>query len=72
MSAPSEMSERYAATIYELDNSENRHPDVYKLSEQLTIINRDNIRSIGELDGRIKQLEREVEKARQSLNVLAA
>ena len=46
--------------------------DVYKLSAQLTIINRDNFRSIGEVEGKIRQLEYEVEKARQELNALAA
>ena len=44
--------------------------DVYKLSAQLTIINRDNLRSIGEVEGKIDQLRNEVEKARQELNAL--
>lgn len=39
----------------------------YKLSAQLTIINRDNLRSIGEVEGKIRQLQYEVEKARQEL-----
>lgn len=46
--------------------------DVYKLSAQLTIINRDNLRSIGEVEGKIEQLQYEVEKARQELNALTA
>lgn len=68
----SEIGGMYTAMIYGLDNAANRHPDVYKLSEQLAIINRDNIGSIGELEGRIKQIKRETEKARQSLDALAA
>jgi hypothetical protein len=44
--------------------------DVYKLSAQLTIINRDNIHSIGELDGKIKNLKVTYENARQELNSL--
>ncbi len=44
--------------------------DVYKLSAQLTIINRDNIHSIGELEGKIENLKNEYEKARQELNSL--
>ena len=44
--------------------------DVYKLSAQLTIINRDNLRSIGEVEGKIEQLRYEVEKARHELNTL--
>lgn len=58
------------------DNSAHYSPqndmDVYKLSAQLTIINRDDLRSIGEVEGKIKQLRFEVEKARQELNALAA
>lgn len=46
--------------------------DVYKLSAQLTIINRDVLRSIVEVEGKIKQLRYEVEKARQELNALTA
>lgn len=46
--------------------------DVYKLSAQLTIINRDNLRSIGEVEGKIEQLKYEVEKARQELNAFSA
>ena len=46
--------------------------DVYKLSAQLAIINRDNLRSIGEVEGKIRQLEYEIEKARQELNTLTA
>ncbi len=44
--------------------------DVYKLSAQLTIINRDNIHSIGELKGKIENLKNEYENARQELNSL--
>lgn len=46
--------------------------DVYKLSAQLTIINRDDLRSIGEVEGKIKQLQNEVEKAQRELNTLLA
>ena len=44
--------------------------DIYKLSAQLTIINRDNIHSIGELEGKIENLKAEYEKARKELNQL--
>lgn len=90
LSTPSEMSERYAATIFDVEQlalngrkvqrkqepsapySPQNDMDLYKLSAQLTIINRDNLRSIGEVEGKIQQLEREVEKAHQSLNALTA
>lgn len=46
--------------------------DIYKLSAQLTIINRDNIHSIGELEGKIETLKSEYENARQELNALSS
>lgn len=46
--------------------------DIYKLSAQLTIINRDNIHSIGELEGKIENLKAEYETARKDLNQLTA
>lgn len=85
---PSELSERYAAMIYDMEQlaltgrrvqrkrdtlapySPQNDMDVYKLSAQLTIINRDNLRSIGEVEGKIEQLKYEVEKARRELNSL--
>ena len=42
--------------------------DVYKLSAQLSVINKDNIRSIGDLEGRISKLRIEYEKQRQDIN----
>ncbi len=45
--------------------------DVYKLSAQLSIINRDNIHSIGELDGKIQKLKMEYENARREFNKLS-
>lgn len=46
--------------------------DVYKLSAQLTIINRDSIHSIGELEGKIEALKTEYEIARQQVNTLTS
>lgn len=46
--------------------------DVYKLSAQLTIINRDHIHSIGELKGKIEALKAEYENARQQVNTLTS
>lgn len=45
--------------------------DVYTLSAQLAIINRDNIRSIGELNSKIEKLTAEYENARQEVNKLS-
>ena len=58
---------RFASEPYSPEND----IDVYKLSAQLSIINRDNIHSIGELDGKIQRLKEEYENARQEINSLA-
>lgn len=57
---------RIVTAEYSMDND----LDVYRLSAQLSVINRDNIGSIGELDGRIAKLKAEHEKERQELNNL--
>ena len=44
--------------------------DVYKLSAQLAIINRDNIHSIGELEGKTASLKFDYDNARRELNAL--
>lgn len=44
--------------------------DVHRLSAQLAIINRDNIHSIGELEGKLERLKEEYESARQEINRL--
>ncbi len=45
--------------------------DVHKLSAQLAIINRDNIHSIGELEGKIEKLKKEYDLAVRELNKLS-
>ena len=44
--------------------------DVHRLSARLAIINRDNIHSIGELEGKLERLNEEYERARQEINRL--
>ena len=66
----SELRDRYNSTINEIGSATSTHPDVFKLSAQLTIINRDKIRSIGELEGKIEQLKFELEKSRQEVNTM--
>ena len=46
--------------------------DVYKLSAQLTIINRDNIHSIGELEGKIERLKAEFDETVRTCNEASA
>lgn len=45
--------------------------DIYTLSAQLAVINRDNICSIGELDNKIEKLTAEYESARQEVNKMS-
>ena len=44
--------------------------DVYKLSAQLSVISKDNIKSIGDLQGRITKLRNEYERQREAINDL--
>ena len=53
------------------DSAIKNNLDVYKLSAQLAIINRDNIRSIGELESKIEKLTAEYESTRQEVNKLS-
>ena len=46
--------------------------DVHRLSAQLTIISRDHIRSIGELEGKIESLKASYEQAVREINNLTA
>lgn len=57
---------RYRSEPYSPEND----LDVYKISAQLSIINRENIYSIGELEGKIQRLKSEYENARRELNFL--
>lgn len=45
--------------------------DVYTLSAQLAVINRDNIHSLGELESKIEKLTAEYESTRQEVNKLS-
>ena len=42
--------------------------DIYRLSAQLSVINKEKIHSIGDLEGRIAKLRIEYEKQRQEIN----
>jgi len=57
---------RYRSELYSTEND----LDVYKISAQLSVINRDNIHSIGELEGKIQRLKSEYENTRRELNNL--
>ena len=55
---------RIVTTEYSVEND----LDVYRLSAQLSVINKDNIRSIGDLEGKICRLRTDYEKQRQEIN----
>ena len=55
---------RIITAEYSVDND----LDVYRLSAQLSVISKDNIVSIGDLEGRITKLRAEYEKQRQEIN----
>ena len=57
---------RIVTAEYSADND----LDVYRLSAQLSIISKNNIESIGELEGRISRLKDEYEKRRVEINEL--
>ncbi|MBO4865325.1 MAG: relaxase/mobilization nuclease domain-containing protein [Ruminococcus sp.] len=55
---------RIVTAEYSVDND----LDVYKLSAQLSVINKESISSIGDLEGRITKLRADYEKQRQEIN----
>ena len=57
---------RIVTAEYSADND----LDVYRLSAQLSVISKNNISSIGELEGRISRLKAEYEKRRVEINEL--
>ena len=57
---------RIVTAAYSVEND----LDVYKLSAQLAVINKDNIKSVGNLQGRITKLRNDYEKQRVAVNDL--
>ena len=57
---------RIVTAEYSVDND----LDVYRLSAQLSVISKDNIKSIGDLQGRIAKLRQDYEKQRAAANDL--
>ena len=66
----SALRDKYSETIDGIQAVNANHPTLEQLETLLTVINRDNLRSIGEVEGKIRQLEYEVKKAQQELNTL--
>ena len=66
----SALRDTYNSSITEMQRINDSHPDLQKLSAMLAVINRDRLQSIGEVEGKIRTIEHELEKARCEINTL--
>ena len=66
----SAIRDKYSETIDDFQAVNANHPTLEQLETLLTVINRDNLRTIGELDGKIEQIKFELEKSRQEVNTM--
>ena len=66
----SALRDKYSETIGSVQEVNASHPTLEQLGTLLTIINRDRLQSIGEVDGKIEQIKFELEKSRQEVNTM--
>lgn len=66
----SALRDKYLETIGGVQEINSSHPTLEQLGTLLSVINRDRLQSIGEVDGKIKQLKFELEKSRQEVNTM--
>ena len=66
----SALRDKYSETIVNVQEVNASHPSLEQLGTLLTVINRDNLQTIGELDGKIEQIKFELEKSRQEVNIM--
>lgn len=66
----SALRDKYSETIGNVQEVNASHPTLEQLGTLLTVINRDNLQSIGELAGKIEQIKFELEKSRQEVNTM--
>ena len=66
----SALRDKYSETIGSVQAINSNHPTIEQLGTLLTVINRDNLQTIGELDGKIEQIKFELEKSRQEVNTM--
>ncbi len=66
----SALRDRYSETINNVQAVSDSHPSLEQLGTLLAVINRDNLRSIGELENKIEQIKFEFEKSRQEVNIM--
>ena len=66
----SALRDKYSETIDDVQAVNANHPTLEQLGTLLTVINRDNLQTVGELDGKIEQIKFELEKSRQEVNTM--
>ena len=66
----SALRDKYSETIGSIQEVSVSHPTLEQLGTLLTVINRDNLKSVGELAGKIEQIKFELEKSRQEVNIM--
>ena len=66
----STLRDKYSETIGNVQEVNTSHPTLEQLGLLLSIINRDRLQSIGEIDSKIEQLKYELEKSRQEVNTM--
>ncbi len=66
----SALRDKYSETISSVQEVNVSHPTLEQLGTLLTVINRDNLQSIGELAGKIEQIKFELEKSRLEVNAM--
>ncbi len=66
----SALRNKYSETIGGVQEINSSHPTLEQLGTLLSVINRDRLQSIGEIDGKIEQIKYELEKSRQEVNTM--
>lgn len=66
----SALRDKYSETISGIQEVNALHPTLKQLGTLLTIVNRDNLCTIGELEGKIEQIKFELEKSGQEVNIM--
>ncbi len=66
----SALRDKYSETISGIQEVNAFHPTLEQLGTLLSVINRDRLQSIGEVNGKIEQLKFELEKSRMEVNTM--
>lgn len=66
----SELRDKYLETIRDVQGVCSAHPTLEHLGTLLSVINRDRLQSVGEVEGKITIIKHELEKARREVNTM--